>query len=602
MDLISGLKWFIPTNQDISHTGLNTLNTSWVFEKIFGNSLLLKENASYINENGDSSQEKTENKSEEKNKEPKESKSDDKKTEDKSSEKNKNTKLDDKKMEDKNPHSQKDVKSQESHDNNHEEKLNKLEEQYKEHCKHLENNGKRISALEDKLKKMEESHNKDEKEHNDKKNDNINDESNEDNSRNNKKDNVNEKGKSKKMKKKTRKGKPSNKKDIDNNDSDYDGDDENSDTTIHGKHSKYYESLSTNTNSRSDDYYSKEESDDIDNFSNSLSDDYKRNDSKNKKKRKGNGRHKSRHNIPKMPKRYDPFGFDESYSSDVSEITSTESRYHHDKPKKNGSKHKDDKRRYSESTSNPDDSTFHTLFPGHPKKMPTADGIYFVTTDGEMKKAYGPFHDDEKNPMYYPGIHQLTDKEGRRVIEDQKYRMHPAFMAQLAKGGFYERRVIKPKDEKGAEVVEERFGYFPQRNIVNESVSEESNCRENPRFITQNPFRQLFPLRYNNTLGNCLYMEKYLENRLDEIKSKHKQDIIDLEDKTQHLKDFFIKTTDKLENNINNKTMADIRKNIDNIENDLREKRGKKYTDDKVGQGNASKLLKAISGPAGALS
>ena len=573
MNLIAGLKWLIPIDQNRSNTGLNVRNASWMLEKMFGGSLLLKENRSYVNENDDNSQDKIENKTDEKNEENKDSKLEDEKGENKS-------------------HPEKDAKSKESRvGGDHEKKLNNLEKKYEEHCKHLENNGKRIRALEEKLKEIEERHNDNEKRH-------KNNQSEEkDDRRNDGKDNTKEKKKPEKMKK-IRKTRPKshNKKAVENNDSEYDGDNENSDTTIYNKYSN---SLSTDSNLRSSGYYSKEQSSNIDSFDDDFSDnEHKRSKSRNRSR---HNRHKSRHNTSKtLTKKYDPFGFDEVSSSNISEMISSESRFYN-KHKKH-SKGRNNRKRYSESTSNPSDSTLHTLFPGDPKKFPSADGVYFVTADGDMKKAYGPFHDDKKNPMYYPGIHQLTDKEGRRMIDDQKYRMHPAFMAQLAKGGFYERRVIKPKDEKGAEVVEERFGYFPQRDIRSGSVSEESNYRENPRFMTQNPFRQLFPMRYNNTLGNCMYMEKYLENRLDEIKSKHKQDIMDLEDKTQHLKDFFIKTTDKLENNLNNKTMADIRKNIDKLEDDLREKRGKKYTDDKIGQNNASKLLKALGGPAGAMS
>ena len=109
MNLIAGLKWLIPIDQNRSNTGLNVRNASWMLEKMFGGSLLLKENRSYVNENDDNLQDKTENKTDEKN------------------EKNKDSKLEDEKDENKS-HPEKDVKSKESHvGGDHETKLNNLE-------------------------------------------------------------------------------------------------------------------------------------------------------------------------------------------------------------------------------------------------------------------------------------------------------------------------------------------------------------------------------------------------------------------------------------------------------------------------------------------
>ncbi|ORD93352.1 hypothetical protein ECANGB1_101 [Enterospora canceri] len=240
------------------------------------------------------------------------------------------------------------------------------------------------------------------------------------------------------------------------------------------------------------------------------------------------------------------------------------------------------RRHHSSSTaSSCVDNTIETLFPKKGRPLPKRDDVYFLDEKGGMKKSYGPFKDDESSPFYYPGLHQLDGKIGKRVLSDQEYRIHPSFMSKLADGGFYERRVIKPKDEKGADVVEERFGYFPKTggnsNESNES-DESSEYQPKKKRMGSNPDMSIFnafmpgydsqesgPQNYRTMPG----LEERIGKQFEELKKSQTQNRDEWNKKHQALGNRLDKSTQKLQSGLDHKILMDLGSRAEQLQDNI---------------------------------
>ncbi|ORD93592.1 hypothetical protein ECANGB1_1949 [Enterospora canceri] len=246
----------------------------------------------------------------------------------------------------------------------------------------------------------------------------------------------------------------------------------------------------------------------------------------------------------------------------------------------------------SSTTSSCVDNTIETLFPKKGRPLPKRDDVYFLDEKGGMKKSYGPFKDDESSPFYYPGLHQLDGKIGKRVLSDQEYRIHPSFMSKLADGGFYERRVIKPKDEKGADVVEERFGYFPKTGGNSNESDESSENQPKKKRMGSNPdmsiFNAFMPTHPHGSglnpysYGTMSHLETKIDQEFEEMRKAQEGSRIRFNSNQDKLQDKINKETTRLENTLDTKITTDIAKKQSELMDDVDGKKNRKYSDDRI--------------------
>ncbi|KAL6122043.1 hypothetical protein NUSPORA_00964 [Nucleospora cyclopteri] len=235
-----------------------------------------------------------------------------------------------------------------------------------------------------------------------------------------------------------------------------------------------------------------------------------------------------------------------------------------------------------------------------PKRpLPTTSDIYFVDPERGNKKSFGPFSDNPTNPYYFPAIHQITDNQGKKMLDDN-FRFHPQFLAEMAKnGGFYRRKIITPPNRNGRHVIEEQFGFAP-KNVEDknkntdeddESSSEDSESEENRytgrktknlmRSYLTGPINQYYDPKFGRKTDiellkndiNFRLQNMFLENkRIQENQSR----------KYDNLRNTFIRTADQLDNNIHHSVLGGIRSQINELDNAIQSKKDRAYTDKQI--------------------
>ncbi|OQS54288.1 hypothetical protein EHP00_1120 [Ecytonucleospora hepatopenaei] len=250
-------------------------------------------------------------------------------------------------------------------------------------------------------------------------------------------------------------------------------------------------------------------------------------------------------------------------------------------------------------------SELSEFFPKNKEKV-TDKSTFYINPEGKMTKAYGPFSENPKSPYYWPGLHKLSSKVGKKVINDENYTFHPVFMKQLADGGWYERRVIKPKQEKGADIVEERFGYWP-KNDKNYDSSEfeprgsgRGSSYAPPGFNSYaqpNFFRCPLDAPYN--IGTAAFAMHYVDDELDKVKEQRERDRKYYDEQTNALRDYTTRTTDKLNSDLQHHAWSGIKQQLNDLNYDMATKKANEYTDVKVKTNSIAGIMGFAPPPAG---
>lgn len=243
-----------------------------------------------------------------------------------------------------------------------------------------------------------------------------------------------------------------------------------------------------------------------------------------------------------------------------------------------------------------------TISPEENDDVHSKDAFY-VDPKGSKSKSLGPFKEDEDTPFFYPGIHQMDGEVGQNVMEDKNFRYHPEFMAKLATGGWYEKRIIKPKDQNGAEVVEERLGFWPKESSEEKescSTSSEHNSTHHRHkgyrskagfesYAHPNMFGgpQILPGHppYPCVDGYGAYATNYLSGEIEGLKKQHEEFKKYSEDKTNRLMDHITNTTNSLNQAIDTNSITNATKDLNDLRNEETLSESKKYTDKATKQG-----------------